>query len=331
MASLLAGLYARKLTLSAGHLFPAQINAETLTRYNDLLRTGVLQKERVETIKRLFECLCDSSRQLKEASSSAPALKGGIKALLSALSNAGDVRIINLNYDDLLDELLGNDGDGFVTPSEGTAALAFDASAFQDIGIPAGASIHLHGSVRFGYGPSAHGEPAPILKYPDSESALYTLNRAIRNADAFRADRIEAGLLRAGVPMISGYQKADKVMLMPVPFGYYYHAAVAELMRSNRVLVLGYSGSDPHINAWLYESARLHGSAFRMAYVTKQEPFSTVVASREMEFLFGVSGHGPPTHEDGHVRYIGDSIAATGLGFPLDETTKNKILEFVLS
>jgi SIR2-like domain len=246
---------------------------EVLGRYEPFMRSAILNAERLDVTRRIFETLDTSPDrllyypQLREA-------RSAFARMFDDVFEAFDAVVLTLNYDDLIDQVVSDQFDGFLQPINGSDALQFERAPFVDrkSSLPKRSVLHLHGSVRFGYW-VADGQISPqIVKFPNREAATASVAAAIKSFDANRGDAVYGGVVHGTTPIISGIQKADKLMLAPVPFGYYYHAAISQILGSNRLLVLGYGCRDPHINAWVYEAARIYGDTLRLAFVTYLAP-----------------------------------------------------------
>jgi hypothetical protein len=67
--------------------------------------------------------------------------------------------------------------------------------------------------------------------------------------------------------IVSGLGKVGKLTYNARPYGYYYRTVMDLLPRTERLLVLGYSWRDFHVNTWINEYISLRG-ARRSAVVT---------------------------------------------------------------
>jgi len=197
--------------------------------------------------------------------------------------------------------------------------------------------LHLHGSTRFGYHDSDEGRLRDIVKYPTSGAALASVKSALAQPDAGRGDITRAGTVYANSPIISGVQKADKLMLAPVPFGYYYHTAISELLRRDHALVIGYGCGDPHINAWVKEAAAVHGNRYRLAFVThvspkRRGPYTSASISSISNFLRSVDDNAFNWNSIGpEVMLYGDRLCVVRSGFPMAADVLEVVLNFLKS
>jgi hypothetical protein len=164
------------------------------------------------------------------------ALTTGLKALAKHFR----LRIVSLNYDDV--------------PEHGSLRLEtgyqrqYDGFVPEVVYEPADTHLHLqlHGSVLFG--PDLRGQ-AVLPRYQDRAEARATWEPG--RAVGVGPD----GLEQLALPMITGFRKADQVLWEP--FGTYMGAFRLFAHRIPTWLIIGYGGTDPHVNAVL-QSAMMH-------------------------------------------------------------------------
>jgi hypothetical protein len=171
------------------------------------------------------------------------------------------LRVFTLNYDDIVDEAMPSAFDGFESPgndSQQKDARAFSAREFaKRYSHEPETLAHLHGSVRFGR------RLSELLKYERAENARAAIEGTISS------DHQENGAIISTDPIISGLNKSAKLIQNPAPFGYYFRAFIDSVMRSPRLLAIGYGGRDDHINAWLRQMPEIHGDSRRLVWIGK--------------------------------------------------------------
>lgn len=127
--------------------------------------------------------------------------------------------------------------------------------------------MHLHGSIHLGYR-RGRSDPDPLgwqytyrdlFWHPDPASALSSWGPST-------SDQTQAGRTMIGGPLITGFQKPDKLLIEPLAT--YYCRLGRRLAEVPRLLVIGYGFGDRHINQLLSGMGRRHGSALRIAVVT---------------------------------------------------------------
>ncbi len=201
----------------------------------------------------------------------------------SRLASNFRVKVLSLNYDDLLERAEIHWEDGYVeTPF--TFKL-FDPEALEHaLQSQNDMLLHLHGSVRFSQPFSteylSHSKPPPVygpVKYENPARA----------AEAFE-QRAGGGIVHAGalyeqMPIIAGLSKIGALAFNIRPFAYYLSSGAKLIADAKRILVIGYGGRDPHVNVWLEENARIHGDKRRCAVILPM--FGTTVTSKPWEWF----------------------------------------------
>ncbi len=256
-----------------------------------------------------------------------------LSEFFSRLAENFSLAVFTLNYDELIDHTTPSWFDGFEPDSEvGTqwSPRAFNATEFvlRSHSEPH-LLVHLHGSVRFGYSLGAQG----ISKYHGAQDAFDSLQRT-----SVSDKKVSGQLLSAG-PIISGLNKVAKLIQQPSPFGYYYRALIDELLRTPRLLIVGYGGMDEHINTWVHEFIRHHGPNRRVSWISKLSGRDVGKRTPERNFMSMLAG-GPPNwkeymaYEDPdkpvHFQDHGPYLRIISSGFPLkDQNCLGQILEFL--
>lgn len=210
----------------------------------------------------------------------------GLKLLFDRLREHFSLTVVTLNFDDIIDRT-GDWYDGFgdaggVTPGFGT----FDTAGFQrrSESRPA-VLLHIHGSVRFGFGP--HGTAREIVRYNDPDAALQSALHATHDNTSPEP-----------APIISGQRKDRWMTMACVPFGYYHHSFVNEACSCPRVLIAGYGFNDPHITAWIMHGEKMHANNWRGVLVDKSANLSTFSKLPRVLALGGDDGDFPPKEPD---------------------------------
>jgi hypothetical protein len=171
-----------------------------------------------------------------QAASRPHALTTGLQALAKRFT----LRIVSLNYDDVPEH-------GSLELETGYRRL-YDGFVPEVVYEPGDLHLHLqlHGSVRLG--PDVRGQ-AVLPRYHDRAEARASWTPG--SGWGVGPD----GLERLALPMITGFRKADQVLWEP--FGTYMGAFRRFAHRIPDWLIIGYGGTDPHVNAVL-QSAMMH-------------------------------------------------------------------------
>jgi hypothetical protein len=253
--------------------------------------------------------------------------------LISTLEEEFQLAIFTLNYDDVVDVARPVWFDGFVGASEsltgGTDGVAnsFDARRFEqwrDSVEPV--LVHLHGSVRFG--PSRRG--FDLVKYRSAREA----GKAILGVS--RSDRSTGGQIVSADPLISGLNKAARLALNPVPYGYYYRALIDSLLSTERLLVIGYGAGDEHVNTWLEQFVAKHGQQRRVGWVgmLNGKMVGEPTLEKNMIILLSQNGfedfrHNNASENPDVLMECGNNLRLAAAGFPLPTETQSDLVSFL--
>ncbi|WP_053764631.1 SIR2 family protein [Leptospirillum ferriphilum] len=219
-----------------------------------------VSKSRKMAIKFIFAKLVYSLENLRERPQDL-----FLKDLIEKLHQYFSLHSFTLNYDDLIDLASDNWFDGFLK-KEGTSFSKFDGPEFlRRFDNEKNTLVHLHGCIRFGFKVPPRGtqiNPGSIVKYQNPMEALDSYARTIPGE--IHVD----GQILSQDPIISGLNKLDKLSLNPSPFGYYYQAFIRTMIEVPNLLIIGYGARDPHINEWIREFARVHGTNRKIVMVS---------------------------------------------------------------
>jgi len=145
-------------------------------------------------------------------------------------------------------------------------------------------------------------------------------------------------------PIISGLDKITKLAHEPEPFGHYYQAFVDSLLACNRLLVIGYGGRDPHVNAWIEQWKRMHGDDRRAVWITLLTRDAALGApTEEMNLIWPLGDGRHCDAPDDPERVLAELLSADhrdrsydfgrlrliSSGFPVDDDTRAAAIEFL--
>ena len=189
-----------------------------------------------------------------------------LKGLIERLHQHFTLHLFTLNYDDLIDLVSDSWFDGFIEKEEGKSFSRFNGAEFlRRFDTETKSLVHLHGSVRFGFPVPPRGSqvnPGTIVKYDDPMEAFDSYVRT------FPGEILVDGQIVSQDPIISGLNKLDKLFLNPSPFGYYYQAFTRSMVDVPNLLIMGYGARDPHVNEWIREFVRVHGTNRKVVMVS---------------------------------------------------------------
>jgi hypothetical protein len=253
--------------------------------------------------------------------------------LIADLCEEFRLTLFTLNYDDLIDRGCPTGFDGFVADRENSTsgayweAHSFDARVFdlwRDSMEPV--LVHLHGSVRFG--PSRQG--FDLVKYSSSAAA----GEAIQSVS--RSDKSSGGQIVSSDSIISGLNKAARLTLNPIPYGYYYRALIDSLLSNERLLVIGYGAADEHVNTWLEQFHLRHGDACRIGWIGMLKREMVGERTLEKDMIATLSNgnfqdfrHNSATEKPNALMECGDKLRLGVAGFPLAGDTLSELISFL--
>ena len=251
---------AHNLSVSDEHRTPLSAFFDPWPRHAFLMDQFMLREARSQVVASLMEYVPDARH----------AAASQYRENFDALRKSFDLDVFTLNYDLLLDAALTLDGetpfDGFTREIEShrSTARAFDRAGFLTTAQSASCTlIHLHGCKVFGYAadPTNTVRYDEIVKYPRTGDAVESVIGNLRPEHTQHGEILSAG------PIISGVNKAAKITATMVPYGYYYQALGNAISANPRLLMIGYGGSDAHVNSWIAQFPHIHGRSRRAAIV----------------------------------------------------------------
>ena len=201
-----------------------------------------------ESSKQILRCVKDRREQQTGDTDAASLLKR-LKADRNAL-----LRVFSLNYEtSVTDATATGWWTSYTARSDGIEEFVPHAEfpTTEDL------NVQLHGSIHFGLEFAGRGSVARLRRYPNVADAETSWG-----IDASHDVAQDLHVLLP-VPMITGRRKADMIQLEPFA-SYFYYFRQAALSTPNW-LILGYGGSDPHVNSILASAAEKWGDELRVA------------------------------------------------------------------
>jgi hypothetical protein len=171
--------------------------------------------------------------------------------------------IATLNYDDCVERSVVE-----FEPEDGFEDVGQPFKRFKPkklLGKARARILHLHGHFKYGYprwpNPNAHlfeDFHEDLYKYQDYASAKGTWTGRSTN-------QAQAGEEAIAGPLVTGLRKTDK--LLCYPYSSYYSVLNHALIRSPRLLIIGYSWGDYHFNRMLQRMTGLHDKDRRVVII----------------------------------------------------------------
>jgi hypothetical protein len=187
-----------------------------------------------------------------------------LQSFFDGLQVDGPLSVATLNYDLGAEHFITAGIDGFA----GTGSpQSFDSIVFFSDDTRARIA-HVHGSIQYGIPEVTKA----FVKTPGPRAHLA------------RWTELEDGTLYTA--MITGTHKEHKIALLP--YAAYYSWLAQAVLRSSRLVVVGYGVGDLHITSWLTTAARHHvGPDFRMVIIDR---FSGQPPDRILELFAYAAG-----------------------------------------
>lgn len=172
--------------------------------------------------------------------------------------------ISTLNYDNCMESSIVDFEDGFDDEIEGEIFKRFNPKKLLDNNEKT-RIMHLHGSVLYGHLTTSDNRSIfeddynDLFLYPAYKDAYPTwFNRSGFTSQSH--DEAHIG------PIITGLKKTDK--LLPYPYSTYYYQLQKSLLENDRLLIIGYSFGDYHINSLLERVIRNHGAKRKIVIIS---------------------------------------------------------------
>lgn len=177
--------------------------------------------------------------------------------------------VFNLNYDTTIENSLCFVEDGFEDIDGQPEFLHFNPKKLWENKNGGSTMSHLHGSIVFfdsRYKESVYKEE--VLKYEFHDLYKYPSYDIVRDRFTGSSKSLlsnQAGEQLINSPIITGLRKNDKLNV--VPFDFYHGHLYNCIMKSNAVLIAGYSFGDFYVNNKLERMELIHGNNKRVVLI----------------------------------------------------------------
>lgn len=199
-------------------------------------------------------------------------------------SLSGRSNIFNLNYDNTIENSLGEYEDGFLPIKEGEDYGRFSAKNYYENCRGLSTIAHLHGQILF----------SEAKSYPFE----YSMRDLVKNRDYKTACKNRTGgqfppsnqakeeYLQPVI--VSGSRKTEKMTF--VPNNVYLSDLTRKVVENNRLIIIGYSFGDLYLNEILGLGMAAHGDNFKVVIIDK---FPSYINSYTYWFQHLVHGCNP--------------------------------------
>ena len=178
-------------------------------------------------------------------------------------SLSGKSNIFNLNYDNTIENSLGEYEDGFLPIEEGEDYSRFSAKRYYENPRRVSTIAHLHGQILFSEAREFPFEYSirDMVKNRDYETACK--NRIGRQQNP--SNQAKEEFLQPYI--VSGSRKTEKMTF--VPNNVYLSDLARKVVENNRLMIIGYSFGDLYLNEILGLGMAAHGDDFKVVIIDK--------------------------------------------------------------
>ena len=207
--------------------------------------------------KRVMEIVNQYDSAFKENSSSEQWYRDFWKSL------SGKSNIFNLNYDNTIENSLGEYEDGFLPIEDGEDYSRFSAKQYFENRREVSTIVHLHGQILFSEAKSYPFEYSTrdLVKNKDYETACK--NRLA--AQSTPCTQAKEEYIQPYI--ISGARKTEKMIY--TPYNVYLSDLSRKVLENKRLMVIGYSFGDLYLNEILGLGMAAHGDDFKVVIIDK--------------------------------------------------------------
>ena len=182
-------------------------------------------------------------------------------------SLSGRSNIFNLNYDNTIENSLGEYEDGFPPIEEGEDYSRFSAKRYYENRRGVSTIAHLHGQILF----------SEAREYPFD----YSMRDMVKNKDYLTAcknwiggqfppsNQAKEEYLQPAI--VSGSRKTEKMTF--APNNVYLSDLARKVIENNRLMIIGYSFGDLYLNEILGLGMAAHGDDFKVVIIDKYPPY----------------------------------------------------------
>lgn len=178
-------------------------------------------------------------------------------------SLSGRSNVFNLNYDNTIENSLGEYEDGFPPIKDGEDYSRFSAKRYYENLRGVSTIAHLHGQILF----------SEAREYPFE----YSIRDMVKNRDYQTACKNRNGVQHPPFNqakeeylqpvIVSGSRKTEKMTF--VPNNVYLSDLTRKVIENNRLMIIGYSFGDLYLNEILGLGLAAHGDDFKVVIIDK--------------------------------------------------------------
>lgn len=197
----------------------------------------------------------------------AQALHNKEKWLSDFILSLGKIDVFNFNYDTMFENIFGDGGfeDGFETISTSSDYQVFNPGKLMNCSADLSSVNHLHGCINY-YHPDNPNTHINELRFEDwvkyrnySDVRRRMIGRTQSQPHSQTKETIYNG------PILTGLNKTAK--LNCIPFDFYHSNLVNSIIRSNKLLIIGYGFGDLYCNQLIQRMNLIHGDRARVCII----------------------------------------------------------------
>ena len=188
-------------------------------------------------------------------------------------SLSGRSNIFNLNYDNTIENSLGDYEDGFLPIEDGEEYSRFSAKQYFENRRNLSTIAHLHGQILFSEAKSFPFEYSirDMVKNKDYETACKNrMGRQQNPSNQAKEEYVQPYI-------VSGSRKTEKLTF--APNNVYLSDLTRKVIENNRLLVIGYSFGDLYLNEILGLGMAAHGKDFKVVIIDKYHSYISTYTS----------------------------------------------------
>lgn len=176
---------------------------------------------------------------------------------------SGKSNIYNLNYDNTIENSLGEYEDGFLTIKDGEEYCRFSAKQYYENRRNLSTIAHLHGQILFSEAKAFPFEYSTrdMVKYRDYETACKNRIGSQQNpSNQAKEEYVQPYI-------VSGSRKTEKLTF--APNNVYLSDLTRKVIENSRLMIIGYSFGDLYLNEILGLGMAVHGKDFKVVIIDK--------------------------------------------------------------
>lgn len=178
-------------------------------------------------------------------------------------SLSGKSNIYNLNYDNTIENSLGEFEDGFLSIEDGEEYSRFSAKQYYENRRNLSTIAHLHGQILFSEAKSFPFEYSirDMVKNRDYQTACKNrMGRQQNPSNQAKEEYVQPYI-------VSGSRKTEKLTF--APNNVYLSDLTRKVIENNRLMIIGYSFGDLYLNEILGLGMAAHGKDFKVVIIDR--------------------------------------------------------------